>query len=63
MEELGIRPDGKIVNMIGDTFKQVGMDDHYERLTKKYPPLKWEYRYIKGKRVKIQVSELKDSKS
>ncbi|KMZ65418.1 Pentatricopeptide repeat-containing protein [Zostera marina] len=63
MEELGIRPDVKIVNMIGDAFKQVGMDDNYERLTKKYPPPKWEYRYIKGKRVKIQISDLKDSKS
>jgi hypothetical protein len=31
------------------------MMDKYEKLHKKYPPPQWEYRYIKGKRVKIKV--------
>ncbi|GJS98289.1 pentatricopeptide repeat-containing protein [Tanacetum coccineum] len=54
MEELGIRPTVSIVNMVGDVFQKLGMLDKYEKLKKKYPPPNWEYRYIKGKRVKIQ---------
>ncbi|KAL6320741.1 hypothetical protein AAG906_008741 [Vitis piasezkii] len=55
MEELGIRPNTSIVKMIGDVFQKLGMLDKYERLQKKYPPPKWEYRYIKGKRVRIRA--------
>ena len=58
MEELGIRPDQSIVRMVGDVFQNLGMLDKYEKLNKKYPPPTWEYRYIKGKRVKIQVKNL-----
>uniref|UniRef100_A0A1D1YFZ0 Pentatricopeptide repeat-containing protein At4g21190 n=1 Tax=Anthurium amnicola TaxID=1678845 RepID=A0A1D1YFZ0_9ARAE len=61
MEELGIRPDGKIVKMVGDVFQTLGMLDKYEKLTKKYPPPTWEYRYIKGKRVRIPVKQLNQS--
>lgn len=42
-----------IVTMMGDVFQKLEMLDKYKKLKKKYPPLKWEYRYIKGKRVKI----------
>lgn len=59
MEELGIRPTVTIVNMVGDVFQKLGMLDKYEKLKKKYPPPKWEYRYIKGKRVKIRSQNLK----
>ncbi|KAK6122616.1 hypothetical protein DH2020_043640 [Rehmannia glutinosa] len=55
MEELGIRPTMAIVTMVGDVFKKLDMLDKYERLKKKYPPPKWEYQYIKGKRVKIRT--------
>lgn len=55
MEELGVRPSISVVSMIGDVFKELGMMDKYEKLHMKYPPPKWEYRYIKGRRVKIQV--------
>lgn len=55
MEELGIRPDGSIVRMLGDVFQKLGMLDKYDKLKKKYPPPTWEYRYIKGKRVRIRV--------
>ncbi|XP_011076759.1 pentatricopeptide repeat-containing protein At4g21190 [Sesamum indicum] len=55
MEELGIRPTMSIVTMVGDVFKKLDMLDKYEKLKKKYPPPKWEYRYIKGKRVKIRT--------
>ncbi|MQL98288.1 hypothetical protein Taro_030995 [Colocasia esculenta] len=58
MEELGIRPDQKIVKMVGDVFQKLGMLDKYEKITAKYPPPTWEYRYIKGKRVKIRVKDL-----
>ncbi|XP_078444281.1 pentatricopeptide repeat (PPR) superfamily protein [Wolffia australiana] len=56
MEELGIRPEGKIVGMMGDVFQKLGMQDKYEKLVNKYPPPTWEYRYIKGKRVKVKVN-------
>ncbi|XP_073106268.1 pentatricopeptide repeat-containing protein At4g21190 isoform X1 [Elaeis guineensis] len=56
MEELGIRPDGSIVRMLGDVFQKLGMLDKYDKLKKKYPPPTWEYRYIKGKRVRIRVN-------
>ena len=56
MEELGIRPEGRIVKMMGDVFQKLGMHDKYDRLTRKYPPPTWEYRYIKGKRVKVKVN-------
>lgn len=59
MEELGIRPTVSIVNMVGDVFQKLGMLDKYQKLHKKYPPPKWEYRYIKGKRVKIRSQNLK----
>lgn len=39
--------------MMGNAFQKLGMLDKYEKLKKKYPPPKWEYRYIKGKRVRI----------
>ncbi|KAG6420630.1 hypothetical protein SASPL_117165 [Salvia splendens] len=54
MEELGIRPSVAIVTMVGDVFKKLNMLDKYEKLNRKYPPPKWEYQYIKGKRVKIR---------
>lgn len=55
MEELGVRPNVSIVSMMGNVFQKLGMLDKYEKLTKKYPPPKWEYRYIKGKRVRIRA--------
>ncbi|PWZ33794.1 Pentatricopeptide repeat-containing protein [Zea mays] len=61
MEELGVRPDGSIIRMLGDVFQKLEMMDKYEKLKKKYPPPKWEYRYIKGKRIRIRVYP--DSKS
>lgn len=59
MEELGIRPTVSIVNMVGEVFQKLDMLDKYQKLKKKYPPPKWEYRYIKGKRVKIRSQNLK----
>ncbi|KAK9091103.1 hypothetical protein Sjap_024280 [Stephania japonica] len=58
MEELGVRPNNSIVLMVGDVFQKLGMLDKYEKLSKKYPPPTWEYRYIKGKRVRVRVKEL-----
>ncbi|KAG8372960.1 hypothetical protein BUALT_Bualt12G0121400 [Buddleja alternifolia] len=58
MEELGIRPTMSIVTMVGDVFKKLDMLDKYEKLKKKYPPPKWEYRYIKGKRIKVRTKYL-----
>ncbi|KAJ6735343.1 hypothetical protein OIU79_002414 [Salix purpurea] len=55
MEELGIRPSVSIVNMVGNVFQRLGMMDKYEKLKKKYPPPKWIYRYIKGKRIKVRA--------
>lgn len=60
MEELGVRPDRSIVRMVGEVFLTLGMHDKYKKLHMKYPPPKWEYRYIKGKRVKILVKNLTD---
>ncbi|PKU60750.1 pentatricopeptide repeat-containing protein At4g21190 isoform X1 [Dendrobium catenatum] len=57
MEELGVRPDRSIVKMVGEVFQNLGMHDKYEKLHMKYPPPNWEYRYIKGKRVKIRVKQ------
>ena len=61
MEELGVKPSVSVVSMVGNVFQQLGMLDKYDKLKKKYPPPKWEYRYIKGKRVKIQVKQLHES--
>ncbi|CAK8564386.1 unnamed protein product [Lathyrus sativus] len=55
MEELSVRPSNSVVSMVGDVFKELGMMEKYEKLHKKYPPAQWEYRYIKGKRVRIRV--------
>lgn len=62
MEELGMRPTMGIVKMVGDVFLKLDMMDKYQKLNKKYPPPKWEYRYIKGKRVKIRRQDLHSSK-
>ncbi|KAA8539967.1 hypothetical protein F0562_026659 [Nyssa sinensis] len=58
MDELGIRPNVSIVSMVGDVFQKLGMLDKYEKLKKKYAPPKREYRYIKGKRVRIRSKHL-----
>ncbi|KAK4476462.1 hypothetical protein RD792_015616 [Penstemon davidsonii] len=55
MEELGIRPMMEIVTMVGNVFQKLDMLDKYQKLKKKYPPPKWEYRYFKGKRIKIRT--------
>ncbi|EEE55404.1 pentatricopeptide repeat-containing protein At4g21190 isoform X1 [Oryza sativa Japonica Group] len=55
MEELGVRPDGSIIRMLGEVFQKLGMLDKYVKLKKKYPPPKWEYRRIKGKRIRVKV--------
>ncbi|PRQ60198.1 putative pentatricopeptide [Rosa chinensis] len=57
MEELGIKPNMSIVDKVGDVFQKLGMMDKYAKLKKKYPPPKWEIRYIKGKRVRIQANK------
>ncbi|XP_065869164.1 pentatricopeptide repeat-containing protein At4g21190 [Euphorbia lathyris] len=58
MEELGVRPHVPIVNMMENVFQKLGMLDKYDKLKKKYPPPKWEYRYIKGKRIRVQAKNL-----
>ncbi|KAJ1285462.1 hypothetical protein BS78_03G281400 [Paspalum vaginatum] len=54
-EELGHRPDSSIVRMLGDVFLKLEMVGKYEKLKKKYQPPKSEYRYIKGKRIRMRV--------
>jgi len=61
MEELGIRPTTSIVSKVGDVFQKLGMMDKYEKLNRKYPPPKWEYKYIKGKRVKVRAKQRDES--
>ncbi|GLT50909.1 hypothetical protein SLA2020_243640 [Shorea laevis] len=58
MEELGVKPGISIVKMVGNVFQKLGVLDEYDKLNKKYPPPKWEYRYIKGMRVRIQAKHL-----
>lgn len=58
MEELGIKPDRSIVKMVGEVFLKLDMHDKYDKLHMKYPPPNWEYRYFKGKRVKVSVKRL-----
>nr|DAD47087.1 TPA_asm: hypothetical protein HUJ06_017024 [Nelumbo nucifera] len=58
MEELGIRPNNSIVSMMGNVFQKLEMMDKYEKLMKKYPPQTWEYRYVRGKRVKIRLKDI-----
>ncbi|KAK8656086.1 hypothetical protein V6N13_108645 [Hibiscus sabdariffa] len=60
MEELGVKPSISVVSMVGSVFQKLVMLEKYDKLKKKYPPPKWEYRYIKGKRVKIQVKQLQE---
>ncbi|CAI9754431.1 unnamed protein product [Fraxinus pennsylvanica] len=61
MEELGIRPTMSIVSMVGDVFEKLGMLDKCRKLKRKYPPPKWEYRYFKGKRVKVRAKYLEET--
>ncbi|XP_073127872.1 pentatricopeptide repeat-containing protein At4g21190 isoform X2 [Henckelia pumila] len=58
MEELGVRPTTPVVNMVGNVFKKLDMLEKYQKLNRKYPPPKWEYRYIKGKRIKVRAKYL-----
>ncbi|XP_010537135.1 PREDICTED: pentatricopeptide repeat-containing protein At4g21190 [Tarenaya hassleriana] len=63
MEELGVKPNVAIVSMVGRVFQKLDMMDKYEKLMKKYPPPKWEYRYLKGKRIRVRAkrpNELSD---
>ncbi|WOL18983.1 pentatricopeptide repeat-containing protein [Canna indica] len=61
MEELGVRPDQTIVNMLADVFEKLGMLDKCDKLKSKYPPPTWEYRYFKGRRVRKQVKQIYSS--
>lgn len=54
MEELGVKPNSSIVEMLGNVFQELGMEDKYDKLMKKYPPATWEYRYFRGKRVRTR---------
>ncbi|CAI0403136.1 unnamed protein product [Linum tenue] len=49
-----------IVNMIWTVFQHRGTLDKYEKLKAKYPPPKWEFRYIKGKRVRIRAKHYRE---
>ncbi|XP_010434218.1 PREDICTED: pentatricopeptide repeat-containing protein At4g21190 isoform X1 [Camelina sativa] len=60
MEELGVKPNVAIVSMVGKVFVKLGMEDKYEKLMKKYPPPQWEFRYIKGRRVKVKAKQLNE---
>ncbi|KAJ0239409.1 Pentatricopeptide repeat-containing protein [Hirschfeldia incana] len=60
MEELGVKPNVAIVNMVGKVFLKLGMKDKYEKLMMKYPPPQWEFRYIKGRRVKVKAKQLNE---
>ncbi|KAL5567882.1 hypothetical protein UlMin_024457 [Ulmus minor] len=57
MEELGIRPNVAIVSMMGKVFQQLGMLDKYEKLKRKYPPTRWVYKYIRGRRIKLRAKD------
>lgn len=57
MEELGLRPTTTIVSKVGAVFQKLGMMDKYEKLNQKYPPPKWEFRYINGKRVRVRTKQ------
>ncbi|KAL0727391.1 hypothetical protein Bca4012_023484 [Brassica carinata] len=60
MEELGVKPNIAIVHMVGKVLLKLGMNDKYEKLMKKYPPPQWEFRYIKGRRVKVKAKQLNE---
>lgn len=60
MEELGVKPNIAIVSMVGKVFVKLGMTDKYEKLMKKYPPPQWEFRYVKGKRIKVKAKQLNE---
>ncbi|CAL9226258.1 unnamed protein product [Arabidopsis halleri] len=60
MEELGVKPNVAIVSMVGKVFVKLEMKDKYEKLMKKYPPPQWEFRYIKGRRVKVKAKQLNE---
>lgn len=60
MEELNVRPNVSIVTMMGNVFQKLGMLDKYKKLNRKYPPPTWEYRYIKGKRVRLRAKPMNE---
>ncbi|GAB2212242.1 hypothetical protein Droror1_Dr00025593 [Drosera rotundifolia] len=57
MEELSIRPTMPIVFKVGTVFLKLKMMDKYQKLHKKYPPPRWEYKYFKGKRVRVRAKQ------
>ncbi|KAI4347598.1 hypothetical protein L6164_008399 [Bauhinia variegata] len=61
MEELGVYPSISVVSTVGDVFQKLGMPDKYDKLNGKYPPPKWKFKYIRGKRVRIRVKHRDDS--
>lgn len=50
-----MRPSVSIVSMVGEAFIELGMLDKYHKLHAKYPPPEWEYRYSRGRRIKVKV--------
>ncbi|XP_017238244.1 pentatricopeptide repeat-containing protein At4g21190 [Daucus carota subsp. sativus] len=62
MDELGVKPTVSVIAMVGDVFQKLNMMDKYQKLKKKYPPPKKEFRYIEGKRVKIRSKPINRSR-
>ena len=62
MDELGVKPTVSVVAMVGDVFQKLDMMDKYQKLKKKYPPPRKEFRYIEGKRVKIRSKPIDRSR-
>ncbi|KAL9259990.1 Pentatricopeptide repeat-containing protein, partial [Drosera capensis] len=57
MEDLSVQPTMPIVFKVGTVFLKLKMMDKYQKLHKKSPPPRWEYKYFKGRRVRVRAKQ------
>ncbi|XP_002990990.2 pentatricopeptide repeat-containing protein At4g21190 [Selaginella moellendorffii] len=58
MEELNVRPDQGLVEMVAEVYFKVGMPEKSEKVREKYPLRRYEYRYLKGRRIRVPTKRL-----
>ena len=57
LEELELKLDTEMVNIVAETYEKLGMSDKAERVRLKYPPSAYRWRSIDGRTKRIPIRQ------
>lgn len=63
MEDLEVRPDNVTVHRVANTYRSLGLLKRADQVIAKYPPPRYIYRFIKGRRIKLRLNQSGDTQS